>query len=446
MSDLILKCEVCGSLIDEEDLFCANCGTEAPKREEREGAPADSARVARHNFECSGCGASMSYDAGAEALGCPFCGSVDMREKQDARILAPSRVVPFRLSREEAEAAMRAWLGRGFWRPGDLAQEANVVKMTPVYVPYWVFEATTHTYWTADTSQTPVGARGDWYPLSGEHRGHYAGMLIGASGALTPSETAAICPFDLSAGRPPEEVDLENVTVEQFSLARKYARPLARQGLEQSEAATCESRYVPARARNVHVNVRIESMASEPVLLPVWIMAYRYRDRLFRFLLDGQTGRATGQAPVSLNKILIAVAIAAVVLLLLLFLAGGLLGGLLSQAPGLELDVREAVYTQLAWLGVRGGTAIDARRVLKPVTPLRGSICRPTAHQGLTPLVIDCRPFGTWCVASRAVGRAPGLIACRADPADRILGALRLGSCLLNRRVPNGPTATMIRT
>jgi len=324
MSDLILKCEVCGSLIDEEDLFCANCGTEAPKREERGSAPADSARVARHNFECSGCGASMSYDAGAEALRCPFCGSVDMRQKRDAKILAPSRVIPFQLGRREAEAAMRAWLGRGFWRPGDLAQEANVVKMTPVYVPYWVFEATTHTYWTADTSQTPLGARGDWCPLSGEHRGRYAGLLIGASGALAPSETAAICPFDLGAGRPPDGVDLEHVTVEQFSLARKYARPLARQGLEQSETAACESRYVPGRARNVHVNVRIESMASEPVLLPVWIMAYRYRDRLFRFLLNGQTGRSTGQAPTSLKKILIAVAIAAVVLLLLLFLAGGL--------------------------------------------------------------------------------------------------------------------------
>jgi len=358
MCDLILKCEVCGSLIDEEDLFCANCGTEAPKREDREGAPADSARVARHNFECSGCGASMSYDAGAEALRCPFCGSVDMHQKQDARILAPSRVVPFQLSREEAEAAMRGWLGRGFWRPGDLAREANVVKMTPVYVPYWVFEATTHTYWTADTSQTPGGARGDWYPLSGEHRGRYAGLLIGASGALAPSETAAICPFDLGAGRAPNEVDLENVTVEQFSLARKYARPLARQGLEQSEAATCESRNVPGRARNVHVNVRIESMASEPVLLPVWIMAYRYRDRLFRFLLNGQTGRATGQAPVSLKKILIAVAIAVLVLLLLLLVAGGLL----SQAVGQGLDVHEAVYAQLAWLGVRGGMATDAQR------------------------------------------------------------------------------------
>ncbi|MFH1921330.1 MAG: hypothetical protein ABIP48_15805, partial [Planctomycetota bacterium] len=293
MSDLIAKCEVCNSLLDEEDLFCANCGTEAPKRQERPGTPADTARVAKHNFECAGCGASMSYDAAASALECPFCGSVEMHEKADAKILAPNRVVPFKLDQEEADAAMRGWLGRGFWRPGDLARAASVVKMAPVYVPYWVFQATTHTYWTADTSQTPFGARGDWRPLSGEHRGSYLGLLIGASGALTPGETSAICPFDLAEGKPPDDVDLENVTVEQFSLPRKYARPLARQGLEQSEAQACESAYVPPKARNVHVNVRIESMSSEPVLLPVWIMAYRYRDRLFRFLLNGQTGRAT---------------------------------------------------------------------------------------------------------------------------------------------------------
>jgi hypothetical protein len=272
----------------------------------------------------------MSYDAGAEALRCPFCGSVDMRQRDDAKVLAPRRVVPFQLSRQEAEAAMRNWLGRGFWRPGNLAREASVVKMTPVYVPYWVFQATTHTYWTADTSQTPFGARGDWSPLSGEHRGRYSGVLIGASGALTPRETAEICPFDLNAGKPPDEVDLENVTVEQFSVARKYARPLARQGFEQWEAAACESQYVPGRARNVHVNVRIESMSSEPVLLPVWIMAYRYRDRLFRFLLNGQTGRATGQAPFSMNKILGAAAIGILLFILFLLLAGGLFSGALG--------------------------------------------------------------------------------------------------------------------
>lgn len=332
MPELPARCEVCHSLLHEEELFCANCGTEAPRRKEDPAAVADASRPATHNFECSGCGASMSFDARAGSLQCPFCGSVEIARKEDAKILAPKRVAPFRLDRDEAVAAMRRWLGRGFFRPGNLSQRASVVKMQPVYVPYWVFQAETHTYWTADTSHTPAGARGDWYPLCGEHRGRHANLLIGASGALL-RETSEICPFNLAEGVAPEEVDLDNVTVEQFSVPRKYARPLARSGLEQLEARACAEIYVPGRSRNVHANVRIESMSSEPVLLPVWIMAYRYKQRVFRFLVNGQTGKATGRAPVSWLKIAM---IPAIILALVLALL--LCSGVFSAAAGLGMN------------------------------------------------------------------------------------------------------------
>jgi len=323
MSDLLQKCEICGALIDEEDLFCANCGTEAPRAQQVAGELGS--RETTHNFQCRGCGASMSYDASEKTLRCPFCGGDGLDRQENAKVLAPNRVVPFRLSREQAEQQLREHLGRGFWRPGDLAQAAQVTKMTPVYVPYWVFQAQTHTYWTADTSQTPVGARGDWYPLSGEHRDSYAGLLVGASGALTPAETSALCPFDLAGAVVPQQVDLENATVEQFGVQRKYARPLARQGLQNLEASAIQQRYVPGRCRNLKVNTRIENLASEPMLLPVWMMAYRYKDRLFRFLVNGQTGRATGQKPTSTQKILLAVilGIAAVILLILMMMVCG---------------------------------------------------------------------------------------------------------------------------
>jgi len=312
MSDTLLKCDVCQSLIDEEDLFCANCGTEAPPRQREGGAADDRPELTKHNFQCEGCGASMSYDAGAGALRCPFCGSEKLDRRDDQRQLAPRRVVPFRTTREEAIAAMRRELRRGWFRPSGLSERATVAHMTPVYLPYWVFEATTHTHWTADTSHTPPGARGDWAPLSGEHRGRYAGLLVAASGALAPGETGSIAPFDLGEGVEPDQVDREHVTVEQFSLTRKYARPRARSGIEQREAAEVDRRYVPGRSRNVHVNVLIEGLSSEPLLLPVWIMAYRYREETYRFLVNGQTGKATGDAPVCWWKVTLAFAAAVV--------------------------------------------------------------------------------------------------------------------------------------
>ncbi|MCG8584808.1 MAG: hypothetical protein MI757_08875 [Pirellulales bacterium] len=318
MSDLLTKCTVCGGLIDDEDLFCANCGTEAPHtQDERE---ADAASVATHAFTCQGCGASMSYDASARTLRCPFCGSEKLEKQPAGKQLAPRRVVPFAISRGKAEDAMREWLGQGFWRPGDLAASAAIDEMTPVYVPYWVFQAKVHTYWTADSSRTPPGARADWYPMSGEHYGEYKGVLVGASGALTPGETNSICPFYLDRAVEPDQVDLENATVEQFRVQRKYARPLAREGLEKLEAAAISAEQVPGKERNVSVNLRVEDMSSEPVLLPVWIMTYRYNEKLYRFLINGQTGAATGEAPKSWRKIGSAVGAAAVGGFLLLML------------------------------------------------------------------------------------------------------------------------------
>jgi hypothetical protein len=89
---------------------------------------------------------------------------------------------------------------------------------------------------------------------------------------------------------------------------------LARQGLESLEAAVCQQRYVPGRCRNMKVNVLLEGLASEPALLPVWIMAYRYRDQVFRFLLNGQTGKASGHAPISYRKIFAVIGIVLAVL------------------------------------------------------------------------------------------------------------------------------------
>lgn len=311
MAELILRCTVCRSVLDEEDLFCPNCGTESPSRPS---VVRPEARWATYNFQCKGCGASMSYDAREQALRCPFCGSVELEKRPDAKILAPRRVIPFVIDQTTAVAAMREYLRRGFLRPGDLSQRAIVVNIRPVYVPYWVFSAQTHTNWTADSSRTPPQARADWYPMSGERSGRHAGILVGGSCVLTPAETEAIGPFDLGRSVGPDQVDLENITVEQFSVPKKYVRALASHAIEAAEAAACRA-GVPGSCRNLHVNVLIDEMAGEPVLLPVWVLAYRYGDRVFRLLVNGQSGRVAGRVPSSPWRVALLVVVA-------LFVAG----------------------------------------------------------------------------------------------------------------------------
>lgn len=357
------KCVICKALVDEEDLFCANCGAEVPKIAVEVGGHV-ATRETTYNFTCAGCGASMSYDASAQALRCPFCGSEKLEKKPDSKTFSPRRVVLFAVDKQRADQITRQWLGTGWLRPSDLSDAAVITKMAAVYVPYWVFTAHTATYWTADTSRTPAGARGDWFPLAGEYQSSYAGILVGASGALTPRETYELCPFYLNVGVPPEQVDLDNAIVEQFSVPRKYARPHARSTVEQLERRAVDERYVPGRSRNVKVNTLLSGLSSEATLLPVWMMAYQYKEKSYRFLINGQTGEPHGAKPISYRKILIIVGI-----------------------------VLAAIVGILICMGVIGGAAAAAsqQRVIQPIAnartvrvtsadPFPAAAHRPTAH------------------------------------------------------------------
>jgi len=307
MSMTIDRCVACGGLVDSDDLFCPNCGREVPDHRADETTKLN---LGAKNYGCKNCGASMVYDAKVKSLKCPFCGSLDLFEDGTKGILSPEIVLPFTFHHGEAESRLKAWLGVGFWRPNDLQSAASLTELRGVLVPFWIFNANVETHWTADTNQVPFGAMAPWRPISGYRQGKYADVWIPASEGLATKELFAVYPFDATKGVPPGRADLSDTPVEQFSLARKYARPLLQSWLESGEAGAIQGE-IGGSLRNVKVNVLMRDTDASAALAPVYVMAYRYRDRLYRFVLNGQSGRATGTAPVSVSKI-----VGAVVLLL----------------------------------------------------------------------------------------------------------------------------------
>jgi hypothetical protein len=75
--------------------------------------------------------------------------------------------------------------------------------------------------------------------------------------------------------------------------------------------------------QRVHrVETRHEGVTFKHVLLPVWLAAYRYRDRTFRFVVNARTGEVQGERPWSWVKIALAVLAGLALLLLVISLAG----------------------------------------------------------------------------------------------------------------------------
>ena len=73
------------------------------------------------------------------------------------------------------------------------------------------------------------------------------------------------------------------------------------------------------------MNTRYFNVTFKHALLPVWISAYRFHDRTFRFLVNARTGEVQGERPYSWVKITLAVlaAIVAILTIMLILRAQG---------------------------------------------------------------------------------------------------------------------------
>lgn len=319
------QCTRCRNLIDPEELFCPNCGTEAPMHEHEAAAHNRSPDWEVYTFGCDGCGASMSFDARAGALRCPFCGATEVHEKPSAEgVTYPERLIPFDMDQAAAEQRFRGWLGKGFWRPGDLKKVASISGVKALFLPCWCFRGRTEACWAADVG---ASTRSGWRPRSGEQNLELEGVLVPASHGLKGAELAAIQDFAFGGLVQTDHEQLDGALVESFGLTRKGARERAREAFNAEVEAAVTRTLGVRKIRNFHSSVLLSDVWSEPILLPIWIFAYRYKGDPYRFVMNGQTGKATGKAPFSYRKL------AAIIAAVLVALGG--LTALVSCAGGL---------------------------------------------------------------------------------------------------------------
>ena len=100
---------------------------------------------------------------------------------------------------------------------------------------------------------------------------------------------------------------------------RQQAEGVARQIIESKEQAEC-ARLVPGDThRDLQVSTALDEVAARLLYLPFWLAAFAYKGDVYRFVVNGQTGKVTGEAPVSYLKI--AMVVGAVVLAILVIVA-----------------------------------------------------------------------------------------------------------------------------
>lgn len=336
-------CPTCGGLLNFDPksgkLKCPYCGAE----EEIPDAMAET--VEEHSFEgflmraksqtwgmqltsikCETCGATTQVNDRISAMNCPFCDHplVIDNAQLETDAIKPESVLPFQVDPQKMTDALRAWIRRRWFAPSDLKKYWEKGKVQAIYLPYWTFDARTHTSWTAEAGHYYYVKENNqevrkvrWEFATGERDDFFDDELLCASKGFSAALLSQIEPFNTQALKPYRSEYLAGYLSERYALGPREAWQGAQQRIYSKLQSFC-ARDVPGDTqRNLQISPTFSDIKIKHTLLPVYIGHYFYQGKNYPFFANGQTGKIGGKTPLSWVKILMVVL--GLILLLVLY-------------------------------------------------------------------------------------------------------------------------------
>jgi DNA-directed RNA polymerase subunit RPC12/RpoP len=289
---------------------------------------------------CTGCGAQIEVDQATHATECPFCASPVVLDTGTHRLIKPQAVVPFVLTEDQARSAMVRWMGSLWFAPSTLLEYARKGRaMNGVYVPFWTFDVRTSSSYTGErgehyteTRNVSVTVNGKretrsesvtktrWQPARGRVARDFDDVIVLGSASLPRRLGNELTPWDLGALVPYDPDFLAGFRAEGYTVALPDAWA---DGQAAMTAVIRDDvhRDIGGDSQKIHtLDTDWRDPTFKHILLPVWMAAYKYNGKSFRFLVNGQTGEVQGERPWSVWKIALAVVLVASLVLGALYL------------------------------------------------------------------------------------------------------------------------------
>lgn len=295
-------------------------------------------------FSCGQCGASLAFE-GVRTQTCPYCASPNFVQKPPAAGQPdPTFVVAFTGDAEVARRKLHAWLGSRTLFADSALKRAKVEDIRGVYLPAYLYSAVartdytvqvgeqyteTETYTTTENgkrvTRTRTVTRTEYRPLAGRHLGYITDVIVSASSGLPNAELGRVEPFDLKQLRRFSPALVAGWIHEEFSRAPAECERMSRSEAVDEIGARLR-RFMPGDSySDLAWKTTVEWESLEPVLVPVWVLALRYRGDKppLRVVINGQTGKVSGKVPLAWWKIAIPIALALVAVIAMILVIRG---------------------------------------------------------------------------------------------------------------------------
>jgi predicted RNA-binding Zn-ribbon protein involved in translation (DUF1610 family) len=341
-------CESCGAELTYQpgtaDLACQYCG-------HNNHIPQSEAEILELDYEahlsqlaqatdteehatvkCESCGAEIDRPEDLTAFACVFCGGKIVTQSETHRLIKPQSLLPFKIQRREAVEAFRKWITSLWFAPNELKKYARMdTRIQGIYLPYWTYDSNTTTRYTGQRGEdywVTVGSgknrkrvrKTRWYPASGVVFNTFDDVLVVASNSLPRNYIEQLEPWDIRELTPYDDRYLSGFLAESYQLDLPTGFRLA-QGIMQVTIQQTVKRDIGGDRQRVHsMNTAYKNVTFKHILLPVWMSAYQYRDKSYRFMINGRTGEVQGERPWSWWKIGLTILIVLMIVGLIVYL------------------------------------------------------------------------------------------------------------------------------
>lgn len=304
-------------------------------------ASAGSARgwgEARREVRCQSCQAISVFEGNRVAQRCEFCGSpsiIDHQAGEDA--ITPGSLLPFQHDQARVRDLLRRWYATRRFAPGSLKRAALTDTLHGIYLPYWTFDAHVAASWRAEAghyyyvpvsyrdangnSQTRMERRVRWVPASGQLQHFFDDLAQCASSGVHAGLLQQIEPYPFKQLRPYSAEYVRGWTVERYQLDLPSAARSVGARMDQQTRQLCAAQVPGDTHRGLQVQASYSGRTFKHVLVPVWLVTYRYGRKNYQVAVNGYTGVVAGERPYSAWKIIGAVLAVLAVLALIGLLA-----------------------------------------------------------------------------------------------------------------------------
>lgn len=348
IQDLLhVKCNNCGAQMvfnaQKQMLHCENCGNEQAIQTATDKIVEVSITEALNldniatgldtptkAFHCNTCGAVTAVAADTVTITCSFCNGTNVNQEAfDNRVIRPFGILPFKIVKKDANERFKTWIGSGWFHPNDLKHLAEMNRLDGIYIPFWTYDAQTESSWTAESgyhyyeteeytdsegnTQTREVQRTRWVPSWGNYDNWFDDVTVVASGGIKQSRVEDIYPFTLSSAVNYEPKFMLGWKSEVYAKDVKQGFAVAENIMDQFIEKEIIKQIPGDTYRFLQINTRKSDITFKHLLLPIWVAAYQYGNKTYQVVVNGETGKISGEKPLSWIKITLAVLAVAIV-------------------------------------------------------------------------------------------------------------------------------------